>query len=74
MLCCPSRCRPSCVLLVDQFGNLHAPFAQARTFLSEHGFGDTRVVVHAEDGSIAVLKAKGGERRMTSLFFSFFFL
>ncbi|CAM9255383.1 unnamed protein product [Scytosiphon promiscuus] len=50
--------RPSWVLLVDQFGNLHAPFAQARTFLLEHGFGETKIAVHGEDGAIVVVKAK----------------
>ncbi|CAM9865634.1 unnamed protein product, partial [Hapterophycus canaliculatus] len=42
--------RPSWVLLVDQFGNLHAPFAQARTFLLEHGFGETKVAIHEDGG------------------------
>lgn len=51
--------RPSWVLLVDQFGNLHAPFAQARTFLVEHGFGETKIAIHGEDGGIVVVKAKG---------------
>ena len=51
--------RSSCVILVDQFGNLHAPFAQARTFFIEHGFGETRVVLHAEDGKLVSLKARG---------------
>lgn len=49
------------MLLVDQFGNLHAPFAQARAFLTEHGFGDTKVVVHGEDGRVVVLRAKGNK-------------
>lgn len=57
--CVRGDCRPSCVLLVDQFGNLHAPFAQARTFLCEQGFGNTRVVVHGADGRLVVLKAQG---------------
>ena len=51
--------RTSCVLLVDQFGNLHAPFAQARTFLTEQGFGDTKVVFHVEDGKLVVVEARG---------------
>lgn len=38
---------------------MHAPFAQARTFLSEHGFGETKIVLHAEDGAVVVVKAKG---------------
>ena len=51
--------RTSCVLLVDQFGNLHAPFAQARTFLTEQGFGDTKVVFHVEDGKLVAVEARG---------------
>ncbi|CAM9274425.1 unnamed protein product [Sphacelaria rigidula] len=58
--------RPSCVLLVDQFGNLHAPFAQARTFLCEQGFGNTRVVVHGADGRLVVLKAQDLVPRVTT--------
>ncbi|CAN0529265.1 unnamed protein product [Ectocarpus sp. 12 AP-2014] len=50
--------RTSWVLLVDQFGNLHAPFAQARTFLSEHGFGETKVAIHEAGGGVVVIKAK----------------
>ncbi|CAN0180894.1 unnamed protein product [Ectocarpus sp. 6 AP-2014] len=50
--------RTSWVLLVDQFGNLHAPFAQARTFLSEHGFGETKVAIHEACGGVVVIKAK----------------
>jgi cytidine deaminase len=36
------------VLLVqaDQFGIAHAPFAPARSFLSEHGYGDCLVLLH----------------------------
>ena len=51
--------RTSCVLLVDQFGNLHAPFAQARTFLTEQGFGDTKVVFYVEDGKLVAVEAQG---------------
>lgn len=51
--------RTSCVLLVDQFGNLHAPFAQARTFLTEQGFGDTKVVFHAGGGKLVAVEARG---------------
>ena len=51
--------RTSCVLLVDQFGNLHAPFAQTRTFLTEQGFGDTKVVFHVEDGKLVAVEARG---------------
>ena len=51
--------RTSFVLLVDQFGNLHAPFAQARTFLTEQGFGDTKLVFHVEDGKLVAVEARG---------------
>ena len=51
--------RPSWIIVCDQFGLMHAPFAQARTFLSEHGFGETKVALHAEDGAVVVVKAKG---------------
>jgi len=51
--------RPSWIIVCDQFGLMHAPFAQARTFLSEHGFGETKVILHAEDGAVVVVKAKG---------------
>lgn len=57
------------MLLVDQFGNLHAPFAQARAFLTEHGFGDTKVIVHGEDGGIVVLTAKGEKICLGFLYF-----
>lgn len=47
---------------------MHAPFAQARTFLSEHGFGETKVALHAEDGAVVVVKAKGkGIKYCTSM-------
>lgn len=38
------------VVQVDQFGIPHGPFAQARAFLVEHGFGDCRVILTATDG------------------------
>ena len=38
--------RPDILLQCDQFGVCHAPFAQARALLTEHGYGDTRIVVH----------------------------
>jgi cytidine deaminase len=36
------------VLLVqaDQYGIAHAPFAPARAFLTEHGFGDCQILLH----------------------------
>jgi cytidine deaminase len=42
------------VTLVDQFGVAHAPFAAARSFLVEHGFGDCFCVLIArgDNGSL----------------------
>lgn len=42
------RCisRPMALVQVDSHGVAHAPFAAARAFLSEHGFGDCRVLIH----------------------------
>lgn len=37
---------PRFLLMCDQFGIAHAPFAQARALLSEHGFGSLLVAVH----------------------------
>ena len=39
---------PVSLVMVDQFGIAHAPFAQARALLTEHGFGDIKVLVHEE--------------------------
>ena len=41
-----SRCAGAHVFTqVDQFGNLHAPFATARALLTEHGFSSVRLLV-----------------------------
>ena len=37
---------PVLLLLLDQHGLAHAPFAQARALLTEHGYGDLSVIVH----------------------------
>lgn len=37
------------VVQVDQFGIPHGPFAQARSFLAEHGFGDVHVILSTMD-------------------------
>jgi hypothetical protein len=42
------------LLQADEFGVLHAPVAQARALLVEHGFGDLAVVVHSKDGELIV--------------------
>jgi len=44
--------RPRLLVMVDQFGVAHAPFAQARALLSEHGLGTHPIIlVHSHDGS-----------------------
>ena len=32
--------------MCDQFGIAHAPFAQGRSFLTERGFGDCKILLH----------------------------
>merc|ERR1711988_553135 len=43
---------PSLVLMSDQFGVLHAPFACARAFLAEHGYEDLKLIVHNRQGCL----------------------
>jgi cytidine deaminase len=45
--------KPLRLVQVDQFGNLHAPFAAARSYLVENGYGKLNTVVHGGDGKIA---------------------
>lgn len=42
------------MVMCDQFGIAHPPFAGARTFLVEHGFGTVSILVHT------AIKGKGG--------------
>lgn len=44
----PPPSTPVCVVMTDQFGVAHAPFAPARSALVEHGFGDVQVLVHGD--------------------------
>jgi cytidine deaminase len=46
---------PSLLIMIDQYGVCHAPFAQARALLTEYGFGSVKCVVHDEDGKLAIL-------------------
>lgn len=47
------------MVMVDQYGIAHAPFAQARALLVEHGYGAVKVVIHEEaDGGLAIVAAK----------------
>jgi hypothetical protein len=32
----------------DQFGIAHAPFAKGRSFLTERGYGDCKVLIHQQ--------------------------
>lgn len=47
---------PSFLLMIDQYGVCHAPFAQARALLTEYGFGFVKCVVHDEDGKLLTLE------------------
>lgn len=38
--------KPILIVQCDQFGIAHAPFAQGRSFLTERGFGDCKVLIH----------------------------
>jgi cytidine deaminase len=40
------------LVMMDQFGIAHAPFAQARALLSEHGCGSAAVAYHEPDGRL----------------------
>mmetsp|Transcript_11628 Transcript_11628/g.40705 ORF Transcript_11628/g.40705 Transcript_11628/m.40705 type:complete len:383 (-) Transcript_11628:139-1287(-) len=44
--------RPTLVLMADQFGVLHAPWARARSYLYEEDFDDCEVVAHDRDGRL----------------------
>jgi hypothetical protein len=41
-------CRPVLLVQCDHFGIAHAPFAQGRSFLTERGYGDCKVLVHQQ--------------------------
>lgn len=49
---------PAVVCMADHFGLLHGPFACARAYLCEHGYGDARVLVHDEFGAMHAPAAK----------------
>ena len=42
-----SKARPVALAQVDSHGVAHAPFAPARAYLSEHGYGDCRILIHS---------------------------
>lgn len=41
----PNYSIPSIILMTDQYGVCHAPFATARSLLTEHGYGDVQIIV-----------------------------
>jgi hypothetical protein len=43
---------PIWLVQVDQFGIAHAPFAPARAFLTEHGYGTCNIVLHDTENAI----------------------
>lgn len=53
-----SKIDPVMIVIIDQFGTLHAPFAAARSQLVERGHGNILLPIHGEDGSISLVLAK----------------
>lgn len=51
-----SEATPVAIVMVDQFGVLHAPFAQARSQLVERGYGHLTCLIHKIDGTMAGVK------------------
>ncbi|KAL3789747.1 hypothetical protein HJC23_006740 [Cyclotella cryptica] len=43
--------------LGDQFGVAHAPFAMGRSFLTERGYGDCKVLIHQQRSSKRSVRA-----------------
>jgi hypothetical protein len=48
---------PKVILQIDQFGVSHAPYAMARSILTEHRYGDVLCVVHDTFGEVALHSA-----------------
>lgn len=51
-------CSPRCIVMIDQFGVCHAPFAAARSLLFEHGFQQVQVLVHSQEGKLGICTVK----------------
>lgn len=47
--------QPKLIVMSDQFGALHAPWARARSYLYEEGFDAAYVVAHDRDGKLQKL-------------------
>jgi cytidine deaminase len=54
----PAPSAPQMLVMVDQFGVAHAPFASARALLIEHGFGGVQVMIHDQSGAFVHVLAK----------------
>lgn len=44
--------KPVMLVMCDQFGVAHAPFAQARALLYEHGYRYVKILVHDKEGAL----------------------
>lgn len=44
--------KPVVLVMCDQFGVAHAPFAQARALLYEHGYRYVKILVHDKEGAL----------------------
>ena len=49
---------PVMLVMVDQFGTCHAPFAQGRALLTEYGYNDLMVIVHDATGTCCMTTAQ----------------
>lgn len=49
--------RPRILVMVDQFGVCHAPFAMARSLLTEHNYGHIKCIVHDVTGKVDIITA-----------------
>jgi len=50
--------KPAIVCMADQHGVCHAPCATARAYLTEHGCGKVRVLLHDESGELRAVSAE----------------
>lgn len=48
---------PKMLVMTDQFGVAHAPFAQARSLLTEHGYGELQIIVHSFNDDLSAAEA-----------------
>jgi hypothetical protein len=56
-LCCELAAKPKFLVMLDNFGIAHAPFAGARAQLTERGYyNEVEILIHDEDGRLQALK------------------